>query len=81
MGRVSGGVANYVVEGEFISHQLIGKRLALSPVIVFISIVFWGWLWDIAGALIAIPIIGAFNVVCQHVEPLKPISEFIGDAR
>lgn len=70
-----------IIEGEFISHQLIGKRLALSPVIVFVSIVFWGWLWGIAGALIAIPIIAAFNVVCQHVESLNPVSEFISDAR
>ena len=68
-----------IIEGEFISHQLIGKRLALSPVIVFISIVFWGWLWGIAGALIAIPIIAALNVVCQHVESLNPISDFISD--
>ncbi|RBP52775.1 AI-2E family transporter [Arenicella xantha] len=69
-----------IIEGEFISHQLIGKRLSLSPVVVFISIVFWGWLWGIAGALMAIPIIAAINVVCQHVDSLKPLSEFIRDS-
>lgn len=69
-----------ILEGEFISHQLIGKRLALSPVVVFISIVFWGWLWGIAGALMAIPIIAAFNVICQKIDSLNPISDFISDA-
>mgnify|MGYP006246368729 FL=1 len=69
-----------ILEGEFISHHLIGKRLALSPVIVFMSIVFWGWIWGVAGALMAIPIIAAINVVCQHVDSLNPVSEFIRDS-
>lgn len=69
-----------IIEGEFISHQIIGKRLSLSPVIVFVSIVFWGWLWGVPGALMAIPIIAAFNVVCQKVDSLKPLSTFISES-
>jgi predicted PurR-regulated permease PerM len=69
-----------IIEGEFISHQVIGKRLALSPVVVFISIVFWGWLWGIAGALMAIPIIAAINVVCQKIDAFKPFSNFISES-
>ena len=66
-----------IIEGELVSHQIIGKRLSLSPVVVFTGIVFWGWLWGIAGALMAIPIIAAINVVCQKIDSLKPISDFI----
>lgn len=67
-----------VVEGQILTPMIIGKRLSLSPVVVFIAVVFWGWIWGIVGALIAIPITAAINVVCQHIEPLKPISDFIG---
>ena len=69
-----------IIEGEFISHHVIGKRLSLSPIVVFISIVFWGWLWGVPGALMAIPIIAAINVVFQHIDALRPFSNFISEA-
>ena len=67
-----------ILEGQLITPQIIGRRLALSPVVVFTGIVVWGWLWGIAGALMAIPIIAAINVVCQKIEPLSPVADFIG---
>ena len=67
-----------VLEGQLITPQIVGKRLSISPVVVFISIVVWGWLWGIAGALMAIPIVVAFNVICQRVLFLNPVADFIG---
>lgn len=56
-----------IIEGQLLTPMIIGRRLSLSPVVVFTAVVFWGWLWGIVGALIAIPITAAINVVCQHI--------------
>lgn len=65
-------------EGNIITPRLIGRRLALNPVIVFTSVLFWGWIWGIVGALMAVPIMAAIKIVCDHIEGLAPIGEFLG---
>jgi predicted PurR-regulated permease PerM len=44
-------------------------------------LLFWGWLWGIVGALIAVPLLVAFKIVCDHVESLAPIGEFLAAKR
>ncbi len=69
-----------VIEGQLLTPHIMGRRLSLSPVAVFISIVVWGWMWGVAGALMAIPLLAAFNVVCQRIDSLNFIAEFVGAA-
>lgn len=57
---------------------LQGKRLALNPVAVFVGLAFWFWIWGVAGAFIAVPILAAFKICCDHIEALTPIGEFLG---
>ena len=57
---------------------LIGRRLLLNPVVIFIWLIFWGWLWDIPGALMAVPLLAIFKIVCDHIEPLAAVAEFLG---
>lgn len=45
------------VEGTLITPLLLGRRMAINPVAVFIGLIFWGWAWGIAGALIAVPLL------------------------
>ncbi|MEH6646647.1 AI-2E family transporter [Sulfitobacter sp.] len=65
------------VEGQFITPWLVGKRLELNTVAVFLTVVVWGWLWGIAGALIAVPFLVVFKVVSENVEALKIFSNFL----
>ncbi len=65
-------------EGNIITPRLIGQRLALNPVIVFTSVLFWGWIWGVMGALMAVPIMASIKIVCDHIEGLAPIGEFLG---
>jgi predicted PurR-regulated permease PerM len=65
-------------EGNIITPRLIGERLALNPVVVFTSVLFWGWIWGIVGALLAVPIMATIKIVCDHIEGLSPIGEFLG---
>ena len=58
---------------------LLSKKLVLHPVIILISVFFWGWLWGIPGTLIAVPIISIIKIICQNIESLEPYSKFLGE--
>ncbi len=57
---------------------LQGRRLALNPVAVFVGLAFWFWIWGVAGAFIAVPILATLKICCDHIEGLGPIGEFLG---
>jgi len=68
-----------VLEAYLITPMVLGKRLTLNPVMLFVGLTFWGWLWGIVGAILAVPILVVFKIFCDHIEPLAPIGEFLGD--
>jgi predicted PurR-regulated permease PerM len=55
--------------------QRVGR---INAVIVFVALLFWGWLWGVWGLLLGVPIVMAIKAVCARVEDLRPISEFLG---
>lgn len=67
--------------GSFIEPKLMGDSLNLSPVVILLSLVFWGWLWGITGALLSVPIAAAIKIVCENIEALKPISVLMGTGK
>ena len=67
-----------VVQANIVSPMLLGHRLALNPVALLISIAFWFWIWGIPGAFIAVPLVATFKILCDHIETLRPIGEFLG---
>ena len=67
--------------GNFIEPKLMGDSLNLSPVVILLSLVFWGWLWGITGALLSVPIAAAIKIVCENIEALKPISVLMGTGK
>jgi predicted PurR-regulated permease PerM len=73
--------ATYLVlatlEGNFITPWVMGRSLTLNPVIVLLSLVFWGWMWGIAGVILAVPILAAFKIFCANIKPMEPLAEFL----
>jgi len=67
--------------GNGVAPKIMGDRLNLSPVVVLISLVFWGWLWGIVGALLSVPIASTIKIVCENIEPLRPISTLMGSGK
>ena len=64
---------------EYVLLPLVmGRRLMLNPVIVLLWMIFWAWLWGVAGALMAVPLLAIVKIICDRVEPLAPFGEFIG---
>jgi predicted PurR-regulated permease PerM len=68
------------LEGNFVTPLVLGRRLTLNPVVIFVGLLFWFFLWGIPGALLAVPILAVFKIVCDHVDTLAPIGEFFGPA-
>ena len=64
--------------GTFVSPLIMGRGLTLNPVVIFLGLSFWGWLWGIPGALLAVPMLAMFKIFCDHIKPLAPIGEFLG---
>jgi predicted PurR-regulated permease PerM len=66
------------LQSQFISPMILGRRLTLNPVAIFVGLVFWWWIWGVPGAFIAVPLIATFKIFCDHIEALAPIGEFLG---
>ena len=67
-----------IVQSQLISPLILGRRLTLNPVAIFVGLVFWWWIWGVPGAFIAVPLIATFKIFCDHIEALAPIGEFLG---
>ncbi len=67
------------VIGNYVGPLMQGKALAVSPLVLLLSIVAWGLLWGAAGALLATPLTAAIIVIMAHVPALKPWAGLLGD--
>lgn len=76
VGAAYGGLA--LLEGWFVTPMILGQRLEINPVVLLIGLMLWGWIWGIGGALLAVPLLVAFKIFCDHVEPLSSVGDFIG---
>jgi predicted PurR-regulated permease PerM len=63
-----------ILEGQLITPMLIGRQLNLSPVIVFFAVIFWAYMWGLAGALVAVPILVSTKIVFAHVPAFRPLA-------
>lgn len=80
MALAVGGAALVIqsIEGYVLTPWLTSRASRMSPVVIFVSVLAWGWMWGIPGMLLAIPIMMALKAVCDHVEDLRPIGELLG---
>ena len=67
------------VIGTFVTTWMTGRIARMNAAAVFISLLFWGWLWGVWGMLLSIPIIVIAKVVAEHVEQLQPVAELLGE--
>ncbi len=59
--------------------KIVGSRVHLNPLVVTVALMFWGFLWDASGLLLAIPLTAALKAVCDNVKTLRPFGKFLGD--
>ncbi|HEY0766729.1 MAG TPA: AI-2E family transporter, partial [Steroidobacteraceae bacterium] len=65
------------IEGQIVQPLLVGRRLELNPIIVFLALWFGGWFWGIAGIVMAVPSLLALKVAAEHSERGRPLTEFL----
>ena len=80
--RALAAPAAYVVlnslEGLVLTPIVLGRRFSLSPVIIFVWLLLWSFLWGIPGALIAVPLLTVFKIICDAVPSLEPLGLVLG---
>lgn len=67
------------IEGYLITPIIVSRRLSLNPVVIILSVLFWGWMWGVAGALLAVPILVAMKTICDRVDSLNVVGEYLGE--
>lgn len=61
-----------------VTPTLLARRLELNPVLVIVSLIFWYWMWGIPGALLAVPLLASFKIICDRIQPLMALGHFLG---
>ncbi|MCG6156450.1 AI-2E family transporter [Rubinisphaera margarita] len=59
------------IEGQFITPYILGRTMSLNPLIVFLFIAIWGWIWGIGGVFLAVPLLAILNIVAEYVPMLR----------
>jgi predicted PurR-regulated permease PerM len=67
----------HLLEANFITPVLLGRRFTLNPVVIFVSLIFWTWLWGVPGALLSVPILVSIKVICERLPSMSHVSELL----
>lgn len=70
-----------VVEGQFVTPMIVGRRLEINPVMIMLTVAFLAWLWGLAGAFVAVPLLVITSIVSTHVESLAALREILSARR
>jgi predicted PurR-regulated permease PerM len=65
------------IEANFLSPMIMGHRLSLRPVFVFLAVMVWGWLWGIAGAFLAVPLLLGLRAFCKRIRSLRLVCVYL----
>ena len=68
----------HCAEGETITPMLLAARFTVNPVLVTIGVIFWYWMWGVAGAILATPMLAILKIICDRIELLQSFGHFIG---
>ncbi|WP_437344129.1 AI-2E family transporter [Mesorhizobium marinum] len=66
-----------IIEGQLVTPLVVGRRLEINAVAIFIAVAFWSWLWGFVGALIAVPLLVIVKVFCDHFDSWSNVGNFL----
>jgi predicted PurR-regulated permease PerM len=67
------------LEGFLLTPALLSRAAQMNPAAIFISLLFWSWVWGVWGTVLAVPMMMMIKSICDHVEDLQPIGELLGE--
>ena len=59
--------------------QSSGKAITLNPLAVALALLFWAWIWGTMGLLLAVPLVGAAKIACDHIDLLRGFGAWLGE--
>ena len=68
-----------IIQANIVTPMLQGHRLTLNPVAIFIGLAFFFFIWGIPGAFLAVPLLATLKILCDHIESLAAVGEFLGE--
>ena len=66
------------IEGNLVTPSILGRTMQLSPIMVLVSLVFWGWMWGVGGALLAVPILAVMKIGFDRFERTRAVGTLLG---
>jgi predicted PurR-regulated permease PerM len=67
-----------MLQANLVTPMLLGHRLTLNPVAIFIGLAFFFWIWGVPGAFLAVPLLATFKIFCDNIVSMAAIGEFLG---
>lgn len=67
------------VEGWVLTPMLTGRAAKVNTVAIFVGLIFWSWLWGVAGLLLAVPLTISIKAVCDRIDDLQPVGKLLGE--
>jgi len=67
------------LEGFLLTPAMMSRAARMNPVAIFVGLLFWGWIWGVWGAVLAVPMLMMAKAVCDHIDDLQPIAELLGE--
>jgi predicted PurR-regulated permease PerM len=64
-------ILTQMIVGNVIEPSIAGKKLNLSPIVILISLIFWGWIWGVIGMILAVPLTSAVKILFEHIDSLN----------
>jgi predicted PurR-regulated permease PerM len=70
-------VCIHVIEGELLTPAIMARRFTINPVAVILALIFWYWMWGVAGAILAVPMLAVTKIMCDDLRPLRAFGHFL----
>ena len=70
-------IATQLIVGNILEPKIMGRGLKLSPMVVLLSLIFWGWIWGIPGMLLSVPLTAAIRIGMEQLDSTRTIAELI----
>lgn len=68
-----------LIQANLVTPMLLGHRLTLNPVAIFVGLTFFFWIWGVAGAFLAVPLLATLKIFCDNIASLAALGEFLGE--
>lgn len=74
-------IGMHVIMGNIVEPKFMSEGVNLSPIVIFVSLLIWGYVWGIAGVVLSIPITSALNIIFENIDQLRPFSVLISSRK